>query len=256
MPVLPAVRSRGVNGLVVDDRSSVIAELIAQQPGDTNGQAGLLRRVCGAAAQALSASGAGVSVMTADGARGATAASDPLSERLEELQFVLGEGPCMDAFITRRPVLVPDLGESGDGSRWPFYAPAAHQAGLRAVFAFPLQIGAARLGVLDVFRLHVGPLNGGELADALTLAEVTVTTLLDQQEDAGAGSIAALDEGDEVGYRSELAQAQGMVMVQLGATIAEATARIRAFAYAEDRRLADVARDVVERRLRFDRDVG
>ncbi|MFI6243038.1 GAF and ANTAR domain-containing protein [Micromonospora sp. NPDC050795] len=237
-----------------DDRFSVIAELIAQQPGDTDDQAGLLRRVCGAAAQALSASGAGVSVMTVDGARGATAASDPLSERFEELQFVLGEGPCIDAFATRRPVLVPDLGESGPGAgrRWPFYTPAARQAGLRAVFAFPLQIGAARLGVLDVFRTHIGPLSGTELADALAFAEVTVTTMLDQQEDAG---IAGLDDADEIGYRSELAQAQGMVMVQLGVTIAEAMVRIRAYAYAEDRRLADVARDVVARRLRFDSDV-
>lgn len=239
----------------MDNRVSVIVDLIAQQPSGPPGTAGLLRRVCGAAAQVLSASGAGISVMTEDGVRGATAASDPVSERIEELQFVLGEGPCMDAFATRRPVLIPNLGElgAGQGSRWPFYTPAAHQDGLRAVFAFPLQIGAARLGVLDVFRARVGPLSGEELTDALTFADVTVTALLDHQEDPGGGGGADVD--DEDGYRSELFQAQGMVMVQLGVTLAEAMARIRAYAYAEDRRLADVARDVVARRLRFDRDV-
>ena len=43
-----------------------------------------------------------------------------------------------------------------------------------------------------------------------------------------------------------------MITVQLGVTAAVALVRLRAFAYAHDRRLRDVARDVVARRLRFD----
>ncbi|GLZ00679.1 GAF and ANTAR domain-containing protein [Actinoplanes sp. NBRC 103695] len=241
----------------MDDRKSVIADLVARQPAEPAGTAGLLRRVCRAAAKALSASGTGLSVMTEDGVRAATAASDPISERIEDLQFVLGEGPCMDAFASRRPVLVPDLDElgCGAGSRWPFYAPAARRDGLRAVFAFPLQVGAARLGVMDVFRERAGPLSGEELADALDFAEVTVAALLDQQEDTGRGGVPAVDDGDDIGLRSELFQAQGMVMVQLEVSLVEAMARIRAYAYAEDRHLADVARDIVARRLSFDRDI-
>ncbi|MGN9813674.1 GAF and ANTAR domain-containing protein [Micromonospora sp. BQ11] len=238
------------------DRAAVIKNLILHHPGGgAGGNDGLLRRVCGAAAQELAASGAGISVMTEDGVRGASAASDPVSERLEELQFTLGEGPCIDAFASRRPVLISDLGAlvaRADG-RWPFYAPAAHEGGLRAVFAIPLQIGAARLGVLDVFRDRVGPLTNAELADALTFAEATVTALLDRQEQAGSSGFADIDD-DAAEYRAELFQAQGMVMVQLGVTLGEAMARIRAYAYAEDRRLSEVARDVVARRLRFDGD--
>jgi hypothetical protein len=45
-----------------------------------------------------------------------------------------------------------------------------------------------------------------------------------------------------------------MVMVQIGGDLADAMARIRAYAYAENRRLVDVARDIVARRLTFDRD--
>jgi GAF domain-containing protein len=238
----------------MNDRATVITGLIADQPEGSGGTVDLLRRVCRAATQALSASGAGISVMTEDGVRGATAASDPASERIEELQFVLGEGPCIDAFASRRPVLIPDLGElvADVGSRWPFYGPAAHEGGLRAVFAFPLQVGSARLGVMDVFRKRVGPLSGEEIADALAFAEVTVSTLLDRQEDAASGGVADIDDPDE--HRSELFQAQGMVMVQLGVTISEAMERIRAYAYAEDRRLGEVARDIVARRLCFDRD--
>jgi hypothetical protein len=54
---------------------------------------------CCVAVGVLAASGAGVSVMAEDGARGVAAASDPASARIEELQFVLGEGPCVDAFL-------------------------------------------------------------------------------------------------------------------------------------------------------------
>lgn len=236
---------------MMDDRATVIRELIAAQPARSGGTAGYLRRVCESAASTLSASGTGISVLTDDGVRGVCAASDPVSEHVEELQFILGEGPCLDAFDSRRPVLVADL--AGEATtRWPMYAPAARHGGVHAVFAFPLQIGAARLGVLDVFRDRAGGLSDHHLADALRFAEVTVAGLLDRQEDAGAGAPDGLL--DAVGNRAELFQAQGMVMVQIEGTIAEAMARMRAFAYAETRSLGEVARDVVARALSFEPD--
>jgi hypothetical protein len=147
-------------------------------------------------------------------------------------------------------VLVPDISD-GAIRRWPVYAPAILDAGIRAVFAFPLQVGAARLGALDVFRVRPGPLSRTELGQAFTFAEQAVTMLLDGQERAVDGPD-GLDGAIE--NRAELFQAQGMVMVQLRVTLAEALTRIRAYAYAEDRRLSEVAAAIVARRLRFDRD--
>jgi GAF domain-containing protein len=235
----------------MDDRVARIRSLIEGEHPAPDG-AGLLHRVCVAATQTLAASGAGVSVMTDAGARGVYAASDPVTERIEELQFVLGEGPCWDAFSSRRPVLVPHL--DGDSlARWPMYVPAVHDSGIRAVFSFPLQMGAVRLGVLDVFRTRPGLLTDDELTTALTVAEATMTALLDQHEDAG---MSDLGDGlaETVEHRAELFQAQGMVMVQLGVPIGEALTRLRAYAYAHGRRLDEVARDVVARRLHFDPD--
>jgi hypothetical protein len=222
---------------------ALVRRLVDAQPTGT----ALLQRICSAAVEALSASGAGISVMTNDGTRGVCATSDPVSERVEELQFILGEGPCIDAFTARRPILAADLSDGG-GRRWPVYAPAARGAGVQAVFAFPLQVGAARLGVMDVFRDRTGPLSGSELQLAFTLVEITVDALLDLQQGTTRGGDAALD----VGRRAELFQAQGMVMMQLGVSISEALVRIRAHAYAENRRLDDVASDIVEGRLRLD----
>jgi hypothetical protein len=245
------------DGLVsgVDAQFARVVALIEEQATSSeagDGLASYLQRLCAATAQALAASGSGLSVMAEDGVRGMTTASDPASARIEDLQFELGEGPCIDAFFSRRPVLISDLAVAAT-DRWPVYASAAYSDGVRAVFAFPLQVGAGRLGVLDVYRARAGPLTAGELAQALTFAEVAVTSLLDGQDHAPAGSVpegldAALDR------RAELFQAQGMVMVQLGVTLAEALARMRAYAFAENRSLADVARDIVGRHLSFDRD--
>jgi hypothetical protein len=239
----------------VDDYLARVHELIARQPaigvaGD--GVLAFLRRLCCAAARSLSASGAGVSVMAEGRLRGVTAASDPVTVRIEELHLVLGEGPGVDAFAGRRPVLVPDL-HSDAMSRWPAYTPAAYECGVRAVFAFPLQIGAARLGVLEVFRAQPGNLSPDELAHALTFADVAVTSLLDGQESAPAGTAADGLEG-AIERRAELFQAQGMIMVQLGVGLIEAMARIRAHAYAHNRNLNGVAADIIARKLRFDPD--
>ena len=234
------------------ERETFVRSVIDAQPDVAEGPARFLTRMCRAAARTLSASGTGVSVFTDDAVRGVGAASDPRSERVEELQFVLGEGPCIDAFDSRHPVLVADL--AGEAmTRWPMYTPAAHQDGVRAVFAFPLQVGASRLGVLDVFRDHIGALSDDQLADALTFADVTVAALLDEQE--GTNNAADGDGiANSVEYRSELFQAQGMVMVQIGGTINEAMARLRAYAYAESRGLGEIAREVVAGRLSFHQD--
>jgi len=107
--------------------------------------------------------------------------------------------------------------------------------------------------VLDVFRADAGPLSAGEFREALRFADVAVTVLLDGQQQAGPGAPAdGLDEA--LGQRAELLQAQGMVAVQLGVSLVEALVRMRAHAFVEDRPLGEVAREVVARRLRFDRD--
>jgi hypothetical protein len=230
--------------------------LIAEQPGPAGrpgNVADSLRRICGAAAGALGASGTGVSVMTAPGTWGFAVASDPACQDLEELQFTLGEGPCIDAMATNRPVLVADV-RDGANRRWPMYVSAVHRYGVRSVFAFPLRSGEqGSLGVLDVFRTRTGGMTQEDVAQSLTFAEIARVTMLDGQDTAGAGAMP--DGFDEApGYRAEVFQAQGMVMVQLGVSLAEALLRMRAYAYLEDRTLTDVARDVVNRTLRFDRE--
>lgn len=215
---------------------------------------GRLQRLCRAAATALPATGVGISVMSR-GSHVTFAASNADHARVEELQFILGEGPCLEAYDSRRPVLMPDLALAAR-TRWPGYAPAAQDHGVRAVFAFPLQVGAARLGALDVYQDRPGPLVTVAVQQALAFADVAMQTLLDAQRDTGTpdgsgepGEDAMPPAEVALAGRLELYQAQGMVMVQLGVTLDEAMVRMRAYAYAHNRRIHDVAADIVARRL-------
>jgi len=234
-----------------DERIVAVRALIAgQDPTDAlPGAVGWLRRLCTAAVRTVPAFGVGVSVMNEDGMRGVAAASGPASAAIEERQFARGEGPCIDAVASRRVVLEPDLAH-GSSTRWLAYAPAALAHGIGAVFAFPLQVGAAQLGVMDVYRTGPGPLSDESLAQALAFAEVALETLLDAQAKAAIGQAAeGLDHALDSHY--VIYQAQGMTMVDLGIPLADALARLRAHAYTHDRPLREIARDVVAGRLRL-----
>jgi hypothetical protein len=231
-------------------------QLIDDEPTDPHGAPGTigrLERLCSALTRSLPATGVGVSLLTEDNQGGGTvAASSAASRRLEELQFSLGEGPCIDAYTSRRPVLEPDLTTHGM-RRWPAYARAACDHGVQAVFAFPLQVGAARAGALDVYRVEPGSLTADGLTRAVTFAEIAMGLLVDGQNGAPHGrTTTELD--DALAYRLEVYQAQGMVMVDLGVTIDEAMARLRGHAYAEGRPISDVAKDIVAGKLRLKRD--
>jgi len=207
-------------------------------------------RLCEVCADVLAMSGAGIMLMSGDTPRGSVCSSNPVSALIEQLQFTLGEGPCVDAYERDRPVLEPDLARPAT-PRWLAFTPNAVSAGARAVFGFPMQVGAVRLGALNVYRDRSGPLTDDQHADALVLSGVAARAVLSMQAGAAPGVLGAgLEAGSDFHY--VVHQASGMVSAQLGVSVGEALIRLRARAFADDRPLAKVAEDVVARRLRFD----
>jgi hypothetical protein len=206
--------------------------------------------LCSACVAALSVSGAGITVMADAGTQVSMCASDATVEALAELEFTLGNGPAVDAHERGVPVLEADL-VAAPPARWSAFSGPVIDAGFRAVFAFPLRLGAARLGALTLFQVHPGDLGAERYADALTGSEVITRAILGRQ--AGMSEEALLAElTDGQAFHAEVHQASGMVSVQLGVGVGDALARLRARAFALDRPIRDVAADVLARRLRFD----
>lgn len=189
-------------------------------------------------------------VLSAAGQSQAVVAASDGAAVIEQLQLTLGEGPGVDAYAEGRPVLVEDL--AGAARRWVLFTPAARDLGVRAVFAFPLQLGAVRIGVMSLYAGRSDPLVDGKLADMTTLADLVTDAVLAMQAGAGPDELSwALSNAAE--HRAVVHQATGMLTIQLECSAQDALARLRAKAFADGVGVDEVSRLVVERLLRFDR---
>ncbi|WP_440071391.1 GAF and ANTAR domain-containing protein [Streptosporangium sp. OZ121] len=211
--------------------------------------------VCLIGARTLRAQGVGVALRGRLMGYEPVCASGPNAYRLMDLHVTLGEGPGRDALGQDRPVLVGDLSEDDTRRRWPMFAPAAVRAGARAIFAFPLLLGAISVGVLEISRAEEGWLTPHQAADALVFADAALLVQVQQlaSPDGAVGEVKELRWGSAERW-AQVHQATGMVAVQSGTDLSAAFVRLRARAFADERSLLEVARDVVARRLRFEPD--
>ncbi len=126
----------------------------------------------------LPISAAGVTIISPGAEPHYISASDQSAMRFEQLQTELGEGPCLLAYASGQPVVVPVLERE---SRFPTFTPRALAAGLAAVFTFPLRHGTEQLGALDLYREESGDLSAEALTAAQTLADVAAAYLINAQ---------------------------------------------------------------------------
>lgn len=213
--------------------------------------------LCTACVELFGVDAAAISLIFDGALTGTLGASSESARVLDELQFVLGEGPCLDSVAHRAPVLVPDLTDPNN-IRWPAYSPALFDHGIRSVHALPVVLAGEYVGALDLYRDRTGALSVDELAGALVAAELAELPLLDLlSEDLQA----AVDDPHSDAWtelnrlaRVEISQATGMLIAQLDVTAAEALARLRAHAYAVGRSATEVARDILDYTLELDVD--
>jgi GAF domain-containing protein len=182
---------------------------------------------------------------------GVVAATDALAARVEEIQFVVGSGPCLEALRSGRAVGSPDLASPAE-DRWQAFTAEMGELGVRAVFAFPLVVGAIQIGVLELHRGTTGPLDPDEQAEARVHADAATAVLLHLQDRSTAGDAGGPPLAAIVDIQAVVHQASGMVAVQLGVGLGTALARLRAHAWVQQEPLAAVSAAVVARTLRFD----
>lgn len=215
------------------------------------------QQLCQTLVREVGLDGAAAAMITDSGARDLVHATDPVSAHLDELQFSLAEGPCLDAYTRRAPVLAPDLTDGPSRARWPAFAEAASAAGAAATFAFPMMSGDVCFGVLELYRREPGPLAAAALAtveagvDALTrvaLEEIFGSAETDENLSSWPARLTTA--------HAEVHQAAGMVAVHLQVGVDDAFARLRAAAYSRGTSLSELARGVLDGQTRMDKDTS
>jgi hypothetical protein len=214
-------------------------------------------RLCEACVVLLDVDAAAISLVF-DGASSGTLGSSGVRARIcDELQFTLGEGPCLDSVAHRIPIVVVDLADPKE-SRWLAYGPAMLANRIRAVYAMPIVVAGEYVGALDLFRAQPGHLSNENSAGAVAAAELASVPLLDLMD--GDLQAAVVDPHSDAWTelntlcRVEVSQATGMLVAQLGIEPAEALVRLRAHAYANGRSATEIAREILDRRLKLELD--
>jgi hypothetical protein len=230
-------------------------QLLAAVDGRRGGEAA--DRLCEACVALFDIDAAAISLVFDGANSGTLGSSSALARTYDELQFTLGEGPCLESVANRTPVLIADLA-APDDPRWPIYGPAMLSHHIRGVFAVPVLVAGEHIGALDFFRAQPGDLEGEYFAGAIAAAEIAGVPMLDLLD---ADLMAAANDPSSNAWaelhdlsRAEVSQATGMLVAQLGVEPAEALVRLRAHAYATGRSSTDVARDILERHLKLEAD--
>lgn len=211
--------------------------------------------LCAACVTLFDIEAAAISLVFDGVSSGTLGSSSAPARTYDELQFTLGEGPCLDSVKHEIPMLAVDLAKE---PRWPAYGPAMLAHNIRSVYALPIVVAAEFIGALDLFRVQPGELDGDALAGAIAAAELAGVTVLDLLD---ADLQAAITDPSSNAWtelnalsRAEVSQATGMLVAQLGVEPAEALVRLRAYAYATGRSATDVAGDILDRRLKLQAD--
>jgi hypothetical protein len=236
-----------LNEEVLPDRDGIARGLEDQVLVAADGSG--VMRLCGIAAEVCGATGAVITLLADELAHGSLCTTDGMAAYLDDLQYSLGEGPCIDANRVGKAMMEPELG-SPNVDRWPAFTPRAIQAGARAIFAFPIRIGARRIGALTLYRDRPGPLVGEQDKNALVVADIAARTVLSIQAEAPPGTV-GVELEDGANFHFIVHQAAGILSAQLEIGVTEALVRLRSRAFLLDTEIDQLAESVVAGRLRF-----
>lgn len=205
------------------------------------------RVLCVACVEVLGVAGAGLALMSGGRSLDLIGVSDAATESVEQIEFMLDEGPCVGAYRTKSPVFDANLADDGT-ARWPEFRRGAAAVGVRAAFGFPLLFDRICIGALNLFHDQPGALTDDQVADALVVAQFASRSVVSWQADAPPGTIAwQLEQAPS--RPVEVYQATGRISVQAGVSLDDALVLLRAYAFSHDLPIKDVIVDVAAGRL-------
>ena len=173
-------------------------------------------------------------------------ATDPFVTAVDDIQYGLGEGPCVSAVAQGRTF---SSGNLGGEPQWPHFGPRVGRLGVHSALSLPLLLPGQVLGALNVYAhgrnvFDAHALAMGEAFSPQAAVSVHNAQLLDQAERLVAQLQKALIS------RAEIDQALGVVMSRTGATAQEAFDKLRDLSQTRSVKLTEVARDVLGEAVR------
>jgi GAF domain-containing protein len=202
----------------------------------------LLTRLTDRCIDVLDVAAAGIMLVAPDGALRVMASSSEAMRVLELFEVQAAEGPCLDCYRTAQPVLNVDL--AAVNGRWPRFAAEALEAGFHSVNAFPMRLRGTIIGALNLFHIEPGQMAPPDIEAAQALADVATIAILQHRAVAEAQHINEQLQ-NALNSRIVIEQAKGMVGERANLNMEEAFSKLRAHARDNNRRLVDVARDVI-----------
>jgi hypothetical protein len=206
--------------------------------------------LCSVAAEITGLSGAGIALASSVGGMTTLCTSGAVARSLMQLEMTLGDGPGVEAARTGIAVEESDLLRTVS-TRWPLYSPEALAIGAKAVFGFPVRVGAVRFGALSLFRLSPGALTAAQASDAYIMASVIARAVLAMQGGAHQGDLLQELKGHPT-LDFRVHQAAGMLAVQGSMSVRDALVALRAHAYSTGTELSALAERVVIRATCFE----
>lgn len=205
-----------------------------------------LHRLAERCVELLDCAEAGLLLADAGGALRVMASSSERAEVLELLQSQNQEGPCFECFHRGVPVHSEDL--EIDVGRWPTFAPAAARRGFWSVQAIPMRVRGETVGAMNLFRAERGRIVERDLSLGQGMADVAAVSLLQERAVREARSVTEQLQG-ALSSRVVIEQAKGVLGERLRIGVDAAFAQLRRYAREHNRRLSDVARELIDGRL-------
>jgi transcriptional regulator with GAF, ATPase, and Fis domain len=205
-----------------------------------------LHHVATRCVELLDCTEAGLLLADAAGRLRVMASSSERSDALDLLQSQNEEGPCFECYRRGQPTCSENL--EHDQGRWPTFAPAAVARGFVSVQALPMRVRGNTVGALNLFRSQPGVIAGGDLPLGQGLADIAAVALLQERAVRESRGLVAQLQG-ALSSRVVIEQAKGVLAERAQISVDAAFARLRGYARGQNRRLGEVAGELVEGRL-------
>jgi len=202
----------------------------------------LLDRLTRYCVQLLDTAAAGLLLADQHGNLRMIAASSEGTRLLELFQLQNEEGPCADCYRQGASVAVEDVRKMH--AQWPRFGPLAEASGYLSVHALPMRLRDDVIGTLNVFQEQPGLLEEADVLLGQALADVATISILQSRSIAHREALAEQLQ-TALHSRIVIEQAKGVLAERASVDVDDAFLRLRGHARSSNRRLSDVANQVV-----------